>query len=97
MRHYIKHTNMFACFDHCSICNLSSRWLAFGLLMRLMNLSDLSGGGGGGGGGGGRKKKKTMTTIIVYFRDHLVLMVVALSTDEWVVFNLQWYYNGGRE
>ncbi|KAL9334154.1 hypothetical protein Peur_074293 [Populus x canadensis] len=62
MRHYIKHTNMFACFDHCSICNLSSRWLAFGLLMRLMNL--------------------TMTTIIVYFRDHLVLMVVALSTDE---------------
>jgi hypothetical protein len=38
--------------------------------MRLMNLSDLSGG------------KGTMTTIIVYFRDHLVLMVVALSTDE---------------
>jgi|UniRef100_A0A2K1Z248 predicted membrane channel-forming protein YqfA (hemolysin III family) len=70
MRHYIKHTNIFACFDHCSICNLSSRWLAFGLLMRLMNLSDLSGG------------KRTMTTIIVYFRDHLVLMVVALSTDE---------------
>jgi hypothetical protein len=71
MRHYIKHTNMFACFDHCSICNLSSRWLAFGLLMRLMNLSDLSGGG-----------ERTMTTIIVYFRDHLVLMVAALSTDE---------------
>jgi len=69
MRHYIKHTNMFACFDHCSICNLSSRWLAFGLLMRLMNLSDLSGGGGGGGGGGGKKKikKKFINYIKIFF------------------------------